>query len=443
MKSIVKTIVPLFLTLTFCASAIAQNDAKIEVPQITAETPMETVSAIHEFFNSAEGKVRFQLASPETQYGWQHTSRFYKTEQILRDGPISELPSKPDASIASVKFKNAKGETETVESHLKNFPVDALIVVKDGNIIFERYKTMRPIDKHIWFSSSKITGSTVLALLEHEGKIDVKKPVSNYLAELKGSVWDTVTVEETADMATGLNGTEHDEGTHDERTNPKQIWYQWAVSVGLFANTINQQKTPYEVLATMKRVKPGHTAFEYNSIDTFVVNRIVERVTQRPLAQEFSDRIWRKIGTEHDAYVVVSDQGYSMQFGMINSTLRDFARFGMIFTPSGSKISKTKIIPDAVLKNIQTQGKPEIYYTGYLGDAMKRSFPEETKLTNRYQWDAVFPDGDIYKKGVGGQGLYISPARDVVVAYFCTGTGQDQEGTMARAIAKHLVTLKP
>jgi CubicO group peptidase (beta-lactamase class C family) len=412
--------------------------AEVIVPTITAETPMDSVSAIHEFFGSAEGKVRFQLPSPETQYGWQHASRFYKTAQILRDGPISELPSKPDASIAGVKFMNVKGETETVDSHLKNFPVDALIVVKGGSIVFEHYKTMRPIDKHIWFSSSKITGSTVLALLEQEGKVDVQKPVSFYLTELKGSVWDTVTVEETADMATGLNGTEHDEGTHDERTNPKQIWYQWAVSIGIFDNTINQHKTPYEVLATMKRVKPGHTAFEYNSIDTFVMNRIVERVTQRPLAQEFSDRVWRKIGAEHDAYVVVSDQGYSMQFGMISSTLRDFARFGMIFTPSWSKISKTKIIPDAVLKNIQTQGKPEIYYGHYLGDAMKRSFPEETNLTNRYQWDAVFPDGDIYKKGVGGQGLYISPARDVVVAYFCTGDGSNQEETMARAIAKSL-----
>jgi len=399
---------------------------------------METVSSIHEFFSSAEGKVKWQMASPETQFGWQHASRFYKTEQILRDGPISELSSKPDASIANTQFKNANGETETVASHLKNFPVDALIVVKGGTIVFEHYKTMRPIDKHIWFSSSKITGSTVIALLEHEGKIDVKKPVSHYLTELKGSVWDTVTVEEDLDMATGLNGTEHDEGTEDERTNPKQIWYQWAVSVGLFANTINQQKTPYEVLATMKRVKPGHTAFEYNSIDTFVMNRVVERVTQRPMAQEFSDKIWRKIGAEHDAYVVVSDQGYSMHFGMVNSTLRDFARFGMSFTPSWSKISKAQIIPDAVLKNIQTQGKPEIYYSSYMGRVMKRNFPEETKLTNRYQWDAVFPDGDIFKKGVGGQGLYISPARDTVVAYFCTGTGVDQEETMARAIVKSL-----
>ena len=224
MKIIQLIISALCVALAFCALAIAQNTVKVEVPTITADTPMDSVSAIHEFFGSAGGKVRFQLPSPETQYGWQHASRFYKTAQILRDGPISELPSKPDASIAGVKFMNVKGETETVDSHLKNFPVDALIVVKGGSIVFEHYKTMRPIDKHIWFSSSKITGSTVLALLEQEGKVDVQKPVSFYLTELKGSVWDTVTVEETADMATGLNGTEHDVGIKNPMSLEKFIW---------------------------------------------------------------------------------------------------------------------------------------------------------------------------------------------------------------------------
>ena len=28
------------------------------------------------------------------------------------------------------------------------------------------------------------------------------------------------------------------------------------------------------------------------------------------------------------------------------------------------------------------------------------------------------PDGDFYKGGFGGQGLYISPARDLVIAFF-------------------------
>lgn len=36
------------------------------------------------------------------------------------------------------------------------------------------------------------------------------------------------------------------------------------------------------------------------------------------------------------------------------------------------------------------------------------------------QWDALFADGDLFKSGFDGQALYISPARDVVIAVFST-----------------------
>ena len=51
---------------------------------------------------------------------------------------------------------------------------------------------MRPDDKHIYFSVSKITGATMLAFLELEGKVDLNQPVSHYVEELKGSAWDSV-----------------------------------------------------------------------------------------------------------------------------------------------------------------------------------------------------------------------------------------------------------
>lgn len=45
-------------------------------------------------------------------------------------------------------------------------------------------------------------------------------------------------------------------------------------------------------------------------------------------------------------------------------------------------------------------------------------------------------NGDMFKGGVGGQGLYVSFSRDVVAAYFTTGDGNGFNEAMARAIAK-------
>jgi CubicO group peptidase (beta-lactamase class C family) len=359
--------------------------------RMTANTSMETVEEIQRFFADPANRVKIQFPSAQTQYAWQHMSRFYPTAQILREGPISELSPEIDPSIGTIAFRKSDGKAETVTWHLDHYPVDAFLVVRGGRIVFERYNTMRPIDRHNWFSASKVTGSTVLALLEAEGKVDVKRPVSAYLPQLKGSAWDTVTVEETLDMATGLDATEHDEPNHDSRTNPQQGWYKWAASLGVLPDVLELHQTPFDALRAMKRRKPGYTAFEYNSIDTFVINRVVEQITDRPLNEVFADRIWRKIGAGSDAYVVVSPQGYALQFGFISSNLRDMARFGLIFTPSWSKVSKERIVPERVVRMIQTTGRPDIFGRGYVG-ARPRGMPSSsgsapaTAATRRRPW---------------------------------------------------------
>jgi hypothetical protein len=49
------------------------------------------------------------------------------------------------------------------------------------------------------------------------------------------------------------------------------------------------------------------------------------------------------------------------------------------------------------------------------------------------------PDGDFYKGGYGGQGLYISPRRDLVIAFagaFDTGGPASEMASVARQLAR-------
>ena len=59
----------------------------------------------------------------------------------------------------------------------------------------------------------------------------------------------------------------------------------------------------------MKKVKPGHAAFEYNSINTFVLELIVNQVTGKTLNEVFGERVWRKMGAQNDAFVGVTKYG--------------------------------------------------------------------------------------------------------------------------------------
>ena len=98
---------------------------------------MRRVLELHEFFNAPENKVAIQFPSPETQYAWQNMSQFYPTAHILRKGPIAELAINLDPSVEDVSFEKG-GKTESVREHLDNYPVDAFMAVRNGQIIFER-----------------------------------------------------------------------------------------------------------------------------------------------------------------------------------------------------------------------------------------------------------------------------------------------------------------
>ncbi|MDF2153565.1 hypothetical protein [Vibrio sp. CAU 1672] len=52
---------------------------------------------------------------------------------------------------------------------------------------------------------------------------------------------------------------------------------------------------------------------------------------------------------------------------------------------------------------------------------MTNDFGKDSGLIgSSYQWDAVFSDGDMYKAGLNGQGIYVSPETDTAIVWFST-----------------------
>ncbi len=49
-----------------------------------------------------------------------------------------------DESIGKIKFKGKGGVERTVSQHFEDMPLDAMLVLKDGQIVYQRYKTMTP-----------------------------------------------------------------------------------------------------------------------------------------------------------------------------------------------------------------------------------------------------------------------------------------------------------
>jgi CubicO group peptidase (beta-lactamase class C family) len=87
--------------------------------------------------------------------------------------------------------------------------------------------------------------------------------------------------------------------------------------------------------------------------------------------------------------------------------MRDLARFGLLFTPSYSVVSNRKIISDEYLEFLRTGANPNLIWRQEDGSS---SYP-------LYQWGGVYSNDWLTHGGWGGQGLMVSPSRDVVAVF--------------------------
>ncbi|MBY6189684.1 beta-lactamase family protein [Microbulbifer agarilyticus] len=368
-------------------------------------------------------------------YSYFHLSEFLPHAVISRDGPVAELAQARSQIVGNTSLsadtKNIRFEDMITSP---DSPVQGVMVVKKGKVVYEMYPGMRRTDRHAWMSNAKVFAGLLIAMLEEEGKIDVQKTVSDYLVEAKKTAWAYIKVIDILNMQTGLD-LEENPASRSGNT-PYNVFVR--AEVGLPApdgTTYTHNQALYKI---PKLREPGER-FEYSSANTQMLGLIIEAVTQKRLAELISEKIWIKSGMEGDASLGLSPQGNGIIHGLISSRLSDMARFGMLFTPSWKQISKEQIVSDAVIKKMQTSGISDNFLKGSLGPRLTEEFREQP-LSNTYQWDAVFKDGDLYKSGMNGQGLYVSPATNTVVAWFATGFSEIPMEAFSRTIVQRLAT---
>lgn len=367
-----------------------------------------------------------------SRYTWLNMIEFWPHSVIDRGGPVRRLPPTVRQDVANFIAKTELGDMRLAE-YVHRTTLDGVIVLHEGRIVFEAYPRMFEHEKHIYMSISKAFTATMIAILEDRGLLDVTKPVDEYLPELAGSGWEGVSLLDVLDMASGIGCLEGEEGAYE---NPETCYYQFEAGLGWVEPTEATPDDIYAYVAGMTSHRPAGEAFEYTSPNTFVLGWLIERVSGRRYVEFLESEIWQRMGAESDAFITAPKRGIPIAHAGMSSTLRDVARFGLLFTPTG-RIVTAPVISDAYLDRIQHGGRPAIFNAGREDDP--RTVDGEPALHNSRQWDWVMPDGDFFKGGYGGQGLYISPSRDLVVAFFGTmnedGSGHSMTG-IARQLAK-------
>ena len=428
-----KFLLVLVFVYSVCVTPLLANSNR--APFIPSSSVAETLEQHLRVPNPAD-EVWWIPKGRDMLWNNKNIHQLFPTVNIYRNGPVKPLSYKLNNQIDNFKIKTPQGKLAFVDFLKSDLSSNmAVVILHKGDIVFEHYARMQEYEKPIWWSVTKVFASTLIAILEDRGQIDINKPVDFYLPELKGSDFRGVTVRNVLDMASGVDCSD---GTYARGT----CYYEYEASLNDAVRSNNTASTPYEALTNMK---PGRWAdqgvgFDYSGANTFVLSWIVERLMAMPFQDAVTKELWQKMGAEGDASIFAARYGIALSSGGLLAKARDMARFGLLFTPSYKKVSSEKVISDRYLDMIINKGRPELLANARF--AGERSANPEIKH-NSYQWDVVYNNNDFYKGGWAGQGLLINHEKDLVAVYLGYITEDGSELAVLPRLRELLKTIYP
>ena len=153
---------------------------------------------------------------------------------------------------------------------------------------------------------------------------------------------------------------------------------------------------------------------------------LIERATGLPFAEVLTRQIWQRAGFEAPAQLCGSAAGAPPVTAGYRLRCATWPGSGCCSRPSPGWSASTghqRRAPAADRPRPpqlhRDQGGP---LPAHITDAYGPTLPPASR-----QWDYATADGDLFKGGFGGQALYVSPARDLVIAF--TGT-PSQDGSV-------------
>jgi len=322
--------------------------------------------------------------------------------------------------------------------------IDGIIILHKGQIVYEKYPDMKPTDRHFLGSVTKSFTGTIIANLVDQNLLNEQDSIGKFLEEFKGKPLAKVTVQNLLRMASGIDCRENEIDSSSKKnvsiTDPNHCFYKLLQHTALFPEPNSGNKEALmNVMANAGIYKEQGEVYDYTSANSLILAAIAERISHKPYHELIEEYIWQKIGAESDARTTMSSKGIAGSYGSMMMRLRDLARYGLAFTSDASN----RIASDRYLKEI-TIGDKQLFQSknGYGEKVWTKLFQKQGPLFQSYHWDVVFDDNDFVKFGLGGQGLYISPKKRLVIAFFSSKKDTTKNNLNMRYLVRSVALLE-
>ncbi|WP_305098526.1 serine hydrolase domain-containing protein [Croceibacterium aestuarii] len=332
----------------------------------------------------------------------------FTTRSVPRSGPVWQLQRSDHPLDFTYTYE---GETYTPDQFLDRTYTNALLVMKNGRIVYENYRNNSDErTRFIGWSMTKSFTSALVGIALSEGRIkSIDDPIDAYLPELKGGGYEGVTIRQIMQMRSGVD--------YEERYDFANPGVAASNHIAALVKNVARFADPAR---TIKRIhKPGEV-FQYKTLDTAVLGWLLERVSGgSTLSAYMAQRLWEPLGAESDGFFIMDGPpGVGREFNGagFNATLRDFARFGLMMM-NGGRANGHQIVPAdwVALSTRPTEAVPK----GQMGYGLQ-------------WWD--LDNGAYSAIGLQGQYIYIDPKTKTLVvklSYFPPAEQDASEETAA------------
>ncbi|MFP5307131.1 MAG: serine hydrolase domain-containing protein [Gammaproteobacteria bacterium] len=265
---------------------------------------------------------------------------FLPNVPVANGAYVSPLPQAVQ-DISQISYEWLGG-TKTVQDFVHSTETDVVAIVHNGVLVGEIYANgYSPETRHQPWSVTKTFIAAVIGLAVEEGLIrSLQDPIDAYIADLEGTAWEGVSIENILQMESGVHW---DEGTPVLVVNTQvEQWVDLALDLytqGALGQTRN------EFLASLPQVYAPGTEFRYNSGNTQVLAWLLETLYGQTFNDILAAKLWQPLGAAGDAVMISDRVGAVVASQGLYARPYDFARFGELLRNGGRTSDGRRVLP--------------------------------------------------------------------------------------------------
>ncbi len=365
----------------------------------------------------------------------QKISRFYNAV-ISRSGQKyfpgrewqSGSPSPEEFSEAGIRTMESKFFPESgpeSEKSRNGVRTDAVLVIRNGRIIYERYNRGYTAETpHLTWSVSKTFAQALIGAAAKEGILNIDDPVSKYLSYFNKPDYDKITLRHFLMMSSGISWVEGYEASPLNSDVINMLYAQGSRDMAAYT-------------ASRPIAHPPGEFWYYSSGDTNVLMAVLREAVKRsyPDPDAYSSYPWKKIFEPLGITSAVFEQDAAGTFvgsSYVYLTARDLARFAWLWM-NGGKWNNKEILTGQWIEE-STRMTESFYKTPYKKDMLEDNPGWQLFLNLGDPGRSIprpypdVPEDAMIMSGHWGQTVMVIPSEDTVFIRY----GDDRDGSLSR-----------